>query len=445
MTLETSFSGPDGPVVDLEVTCVATKHDNLPGRLIVGRDLADRKRIQAERSQLEEQMRDTQRLESLGVLAGGIAHDFNNLLVGILGNASLALMDIPADDPMRDGIAQIEAAAHRAAELTEQILTFAGQRSTAMEQVNLSELASEMGRLLTPAISNKAQVSYELPPSVPPILGDAGQIRQVVMNLIMNASDALDGKSGSISMTTGETMMGTQELRRAHLGDVCTPGRYIYVEVIDEGCGMSLSTRSRMFDPFFTTKTSGRGLGLAAALGIIRSHGGAVEVESFPGEGTRFRILFPAYEGTPEKASPPSDPENAWNGGGTILIMDDDPVVSNVAKTVLRRNGFEVLEASGGRAGLNLLRSRPDLDLAIVDLTMPDLDGTEVLAKIRKSEKTLPVLLISGYSSDAVPPVVLMEEDTEFLGKPYSPADLLNGVSRLLQGSRHRRGHRQPA
>lgn len=287
-------------------------YDKAPAQLLVGRDLADRKCVEMERLRLDERLRHAQRLESLGVLAGGIAHDFNNLLVGILGNAGLALMDLAVDDPIRDGIAQIEVAANRAAELTEQILTFAEKGTTTLREVDLSELASEMAQLLSCAISEDAQVSYKFPSSVPPLLGDAGQLRQVVMNLIMNASDALGGKPGSISIETGITEMGADEFRPDPVCGVRTPGRYVYLDVIDDGCGMSPEVRSRMFDPFFTTKSTGRGLGMAATLGIIRSHGGVVEIESAQGEGTHFRILFPVHESTPGEKSPPSQPANPW-------------------------------------------------------------------------------------------------------------------------------------
>ncbi len=304
-TLETCLQRLDGSVVDLEVTCVETEHEQAHGRLLVGRDLADRKRIEKERRRLADRLSHAQRLESLGVMAGGIAHDFNNLLVGMLGNASLALMDIPADDPIRAGIVQIEVAAKRAAELTAQILTFAGKGPKTMSQVDLSELTSEMGELLSSAVSKRARVSYKFPSSIPPLLGDPGQLRQVVMNLIMNASDALGGESGSITVETGTTMMGADEFRLAFVCDACAPGRYVYLEVRDDGCGMPDDVLGRIFDPFFTTKPAGRGLGLASTLGIIRSHGGVVELESALGEGTRFRTLFPAQK-DPARISPPS-------------------------------------------------------------------------------------------------------------------------------------------
>lgn len=319
--LDGSSAGLGSPSTALNAVVPPSKvllaeYDEAPARLLVGKDLVGRKRAEMERLRLDEQMRHTQRLESLGVLAGGIAHDFNNLLVGILGNTGLALMDLAADDPIRDGIVQIEVAANRAAELTEQILTFAGKGSTTLREVNLSELASEMGQLLSSAISKEAQVSYKLPSSLPALLGDPGQLRQVVMNLIMNASDALGGESGSISVETGTTVMGADDFRLASVCGVCTPGRYVYLEVIDDGCGMSDDVRSRMFDPFFTTKSTGRGLGMAATLGIIRSHGGVVEIESAQGEGTHFRILFPAHESTPEKKSSPSQaPSPSWTTG----------------------------------------------------------------------------------------------------------------------------------
>lgn len=410
-----------------------------------GGDLTARKRIEKKRLGFEHQMRDAQRLETLGVLAGGIAHDFNNSLVGILGYAGLALMDIAVDDPIRDSIVQIEVAANRAAELTEQVLAYAGKGATTPREVNLSELASEMGRILTSAISKNAQVSYTLPSSVAPLMGDPGQLRQVVMNLVMNASESLAGESGSISVETGTTLMEADELRLALGCGACTPGLYVYLDVVDDGCGMSHEVRGRMFDPFFTTKSTGRGLGLPATLGIIRSHGGVVQVESAQGKGSRFRILLPAHDGTPETKSARPQATDPWNGRGTILIIDDDPAAGDRARATLRRKRFRVLEAPNGRAGLDLLQSRFDLDLAIVDLARLDVDGIEIIRKIRMSERGLPLLLTSGPGSDCEPSGMLMEDETEFLEKPYAPADLVSGVSRLLRSSKHRRGHIRPA
>ena len=434
---ETRLAGPGGTSVEVEVTGVTTEGHHGRGMLLVARDLTERKKVEAERRRLEEQVQHAQRLESLGVLAGGIAHDFNNLLVGILGNASLALMDAPDGGTLSESIRQIETAARRAAELTQQILTFSGKGKVVTREVDLSQLVREMGQLLEPAVSKKARVSYRLSRVLPALRGDPGQLRQVVMNLIMNASDALEGKPGAIDVETGVTDLTVDELRAHYLGEASGAGRYVYLEVYDDGCGMDAATQQRMFDPFFTTKFTGRGLGLAATLGIVRAHAGAVRVESEPGKGTRFRLIFPAIEDV-RRGDEDADRggERPWSEGGRILVVDDEPSVRNLARAALLRQGFDVLEAGDGREGLEIVRTDPRIDLVLLDLMMPELDGEEVLEALRRHAPALPVILSSGYPPEAVPKKVFATGPTGFIRKPYGPSELVEHVSRLLRRGR---------
>ena len=438
-SFETELMRGDGERVHVEITAETTEHRGRSEILMVARDLTARIEAQREKERLEEQVQHAQRLESLGVLAGGIAHDFNNLLVGILGNAGLALMDTPEGGPMRESILQIEIAARRAAELTQQILTFSGRGKAVMKTVDLSELVGEMGQLLEPAVSKKARLSYRLPKAVPHIKGDASQVRQVVMNLIMNASDSLNGGPGTIRVETARMHLDKGDLRHFYLGESAQPGSFVCLEVEDDGCGMDAQTQKQMFDPFFTTKFTGRGLGLAATLGIVRAHGGLVSVDSEEGRGTVFRAYFPAISDQNRRV-PESDDQGieSWKSGGTILVVDDEGAVRHLASASLRRSGFDVVEAVDGSEGLRVLEARSDIALVLLDLTMPELDGMQVLEKLRETSPRLPVLLSSGYSDESLPEGTLVPGITDFLRKPYTPTELLHSTSVLLMGTQDR-------
>jgi PAS domain S-box-containing protein len=430
-TLRTA-AGEDFPV---EVTGRPLKNHSQDELLLVARDITERRRVEEERRTLEKRAQAGQRLESLGVLAGGVAHDFNNLLVGILGNAALARMDLPPDSPGIEFLEQIEVAARSAAELTEQIMTFAGKRTVKNEDVDVAELLRELEPMLRPVVSRKARVSYRVPRLLPRIEGDAGQLRQVAMNLIINASDALEGEPGHIEVEARSMRIddgGPEDLVGGHRLE---PGRYVAVRVSDDGCGMDAVTVQRIFEPFFSTKVSGRGLGLAAALGIARSHGGGVAVRSEPGTGTVMTVFFPGgVSAVEEEAGRERSPE--WVEGGRILVVDDEPSVRRLAATTLTRNGFQVVEAVDGREGLEQVRELGrSLALVLLDVTMPEIDGLEVLETIRASHPDLPVLLSSGFSAEIITEPS-RNEATGFLPKPYGPDELLEAASRLL----HRNG-----
>jgi PAS domain S-box-containing protein len=433
-SLETDLVAQSGSSFPVELTGRRIDYHGAPATLVVGRDLTERRRNEEERHKHERQMQHAQRLESLGVLAGGVAHDFNNLLVGILGNASLALMDLTGDSPVREAVNQIELAARRAAELTQQILAFAGKGRTDTQEMDLSSLVREMGQLVEPAVSKKAQVTYELPDTLPGVKGDPGQIRQVAMNLIINASDSLGGKAGTISVSTSMqevTPTGGPELVG---GERLEPGHYVALRVEDDGCGMEADTLARIFEPFFTTKFTGRGLGLAATLGIVRSHGGGIAVRSVPGGGTTMTVLFPPSQSVvPETDGGDSPSAPKWTGGGTVLVVDDEPSVRKLVRAALSRNGFAVIEARNGAEGVVMaLDPAGEVDVVVLDLTMPEMDGREALAVIRERRPDLPVLLSSGYPPEEVDLKRAPGEPTDFLKKPYGPSELLDAVSGLL-------------
>lgn len=384
--------------------------------------------------QLEAQMRHTQKLESLGVLAGGIAHDFNNLLLTIMGNTSLAQLEADSSPKLTPLLNDIEKAAQRAAELCGQLLAYSGKGKFVVSSMNLNELVRELSQLLKVSISRKAEIDLELAPALPLIEGDPTQIRQVLMNLIINASDALENQAGGIVIRTSARYC-LREFLDEHLDGRDLPeGRYVVLEVEDTGCGMTPETLERIFDPFFTTKFTGRGLGMAAVLGIMRGHHGVIGVESQPGRGTRFEILFPAVEGTNKSAvteKPPTEANRA--GEGLILVADDEATVRDFTSRVLERAGYRVITANDGREAVEQVRSRADeLVLVLLDLTMPRLSGAEAGLEIRALRPKLPLLLTSGYSEEEVGAQLPDIEPASFIQKPYRTADLIDEVRLLV-------------
>ena len=387
-------------------------------------DVTELQRVEEERRKLEAQVQQAQKLESLGVLAGGIAHDFNNLLVGILGNADLALMDLSPASPARASIKEIEQSAVRAAELCRQMLAYSGRGKFLIEAVSLNDIVSEMTHLLEISISKKAVLRYNLAKNLPAIEADVTQIRQVIMNLIINASEALEEKSGVVAISTGLMRCDRAYLEMTWLNDQLPDGEYVFLEVADTGCGMDEVTRRRIFDPFFTTKFTGRGLGLAAVLGIVRGHKGAIKVYSEPGRGTTFKVLFPATTAmaTPVGAEQPGGP--SWRGQGTILVVDDEETVRAVAQRMLERMGFSVLTASDGREAVETFRAHDGVDggkiaCVLLDLTMPHMDGEEAYRELRRIRAGVRVVISSGYGEQEIAQRFAGKGLAGFVQKPY--------------------------
>jgi len=433
-TLEIRILHKDGsPRLMEAVAHNALDVQGVHGIVVNARDITERRQVELDRQVMEAKVQQAQKLESLGVLAGGIAHDFNNLLMGIMGHAGLALMDLQADSPLRRRLHQIELAATRAAELTNQLLAYSGRGKFLVEPISLSRLVDEMESLLETVISKKAVLEHHYAPDLPLIDGDATQIRQVIMNLITNASDALGERTGKITITVGA--MPTGPLTPCLAG---TPpeGESVFLEVKDTGSGMAPDTLGRIFDPFFTTKFTGRGLGLAAVLGIMHGHHGAIQVLSEPGQGTTFRLLFPRSEGTHGQDLWQDRPSVTYASHGTILVVDDEETVRSVAAATLERCGFQVRIATNGRDGLAVYRDlAADIRAVVLDLTMPILGGDEVLVELRSGSgpgATVPVLLSSGYSSSDVAGNLQRFAPIQFLQKPYSPGDLIQKIRSCL-------------
>ena len=386
-----------------------------------------RKRAEEEKERLEAKVRQTQKLESLGVLAGGIAHDFNNLLVGILGNAELALEQLPEASPARENLKDVERAALQAAEVTKQLLAYSGRRRFEKKEFDLSVLVEGMIRLLRVSVSKNAVLKSEFARDLPAIAGDPSQIRQVVMNLITNASDAIGDKPGEIIVKTGRSRTG--EDRDGGM----TERDYIYLEISDTGCGMDAETQEKIFDPFFTTHGLGRGLGLAALQGIVRSHHGFVELESERGRGTTFRIFFPALSMPVETAKEERPSFDQWSGGGTILVVDDNAAVRRLAETVLTRCGFEVLIARDGVEAVEVFREHTEsISVVLLDLTMPRMGGAEALDEMLRICPSARVILTSGFDQEDVP-ARFSDKLLSFLHKPFRIEDLVEKVREVLE------------
>ena len=395
-------------------------------------DITAQKMAGEDRRRLEVQMQHAQKLESLGVLAGGIAHDFNNLLVGILGNVSVAREDVEAGTPHEELLADIETAARRAAELTTQLLAYAGKGRFNVQPLDVSAAVRETSTLLQSAISKRATLSLQLDEDLAMISADATQVRQVIMNLLTNASDALDEHVGEIALRTGTMHADAAYLARCLAADGVRPGQFIYVEVADTGVGMSGETLARIFDPFFTTKFTGRGLGLAATLGIVRGHRGALHVESALGTGTVFRVLFPVAESRVPASRTPLSVVGIPRTG-TILVVDDEETVRNVARRMLERSGYHVITATDGDEALHVYAEHEHSVIAIVlDVTMPRMSGTEVLADLRHRGKTVPVVLASGYTSESLHAPVPGTASPVFVQKPFVTSALLDGIDAAL-------------
>ena len=398
-------------------------------------DITARKRAEIERQQMEEQLQHVQKLESLGVLAGGIAHDFNNLLMAILGNADLALADMPAGMAVREHLDQIKTTSLRAAELCNQMLAYSGRGRFVIQPLDVSGLVKEMAHLLEVSVSKRVLLRCDLAPGLPSIEADATQIRQVVMNLVMNGSEAIGEQSGAISVTTGVMECDQSCLSKAYFSESRTPGRYVYVAVADTGCGMDDATLARVFEPFFTTKFTGRGLGLAVVLGIVRGHKGAIKVHSESGHGTTFTVLFPvsketAVAGTTSAAAP------VWHGVGTVLLVDDDESVRLVATRMIERGGFEVVTAADGREALAVYaRHAAEIVCVIVDLTMPNMDGEETFRELRRLNPDVNVILSSGYNQQDVANRFAGKGLAGFLQKPYQLAQLRGALDAVVNGA----------
>ena len=405
------------------------------GRLVpaIRRELRESE-VRRERRNLEEQLRHAQKLESLGLLAGGVAHDFNNLLTGILGNASLVLDILQPEPTVRGMLEEVIRASERAADLTRQLLAYAGKGRFVVDAVDVSSLVRDIYELIRTSVPRSVELDLDLRNELPNVEADPGQIQQLVMNLILNAAEATSGNDGKVWVSTDLHLVQPSDPVGHYRPNPPAPGLYVRVQVSDNGCGMSQAIKDQIFDPFFTTKFMGRGLGLAAALGIVRSHNGAIDVQSTEGEGSRFTVLLPALPGTPARAAVqrPAPPQEQTSG--VVLIIDDEDVVRHAARAALEHHGFTVFEASDGQDGADLFSRLHDrLSAVLLDLSMPRMNGGAVWEYIRRVRPDMRVLVSSGFDeSEAMKPFG-GDPALTFIQKPYTAASLLEKMGQVLK------------
>jgi PAS domain S-box-containing protein len=418
-----------GEVVHLEVTSSfieITGH----GRMLLSlfRDITQRKRS-------EEALRQAQKSESIGTLAGGIAHDFNNLLNAMLGQSSLALGKLAHESPARTHIEKSIKAAERAADLTRQLLAYSGKGRFLVEEIDLNLVVKENVQILEVSVPKTTQIRFELGSPTPRIQGDVGQIQQIVMNLIINAGEAVGPNPGTITVRTGRVELTQNETKYwKYSATTLAPGRYAYLQVADNGHVMKAEVLDRIFDPFFTTKFTGRGLGLAAVLGIIRGHKGGVHITSEEGTGTQFDVVFPlAAASTTADVEKSKKAHQVEGEGKTILLIDDEAFVLELLTDIFTEEKFTVISALNPVEGIELyVRHQQSIAMIVLDYSMPGMDGKATFEELVKINKDVKVLLCSGYTEEEMESAFGDVRPSGFIHKPYQPAELLERISRVL-------------
>jgi PAS domain S-box-containing protein len=434
--LDATFQRKDGQRVPVEYTCTPIRErGRVAGAVIVFADIAERKRQEQERRRLEREVQQAQKLESLGVLAGGIAHDFNNLLVGMLGNAFLALEHLTSDSQAREHVQKIINASQRASQITHQMLAYSGRAGHEILPLNVNELVGEMADFMRAAVPRSVALTMTLGQGLPLIEADAGQIQQVFMNLLVNAVEAIGDQTGSVTIATDAVELSSDDAARDFTGTRLDPGRYLRLSVSDSGCGIPADVLPRIFEPFFSRKAAGRGLGLAALLGIVRAHRGGIFVDSRTGRGTTFILLFPASRRTAAVHTPPD--AATVPRGATVLVIDDEEDIRDVVESILTRRGFRVLSAADGREGLATFRAnRNQVDLVLLDLTMPGLSGGAVFAEIVALKPDARVVISSGYSERETLARFGARQPAGFVHKPYTADALVTKLTSVLAATR---------
>ena len=432
---EERFAHPDGertfltvkvPLLDVEGNATA-----LCG---VATDITARKHDEEERVELASRAQHAQKLESLGALAGGIAHDFNNLLLTILGNASLAREDAEPGSRLARQLTDVEEAATRASQLCKQLLAYSGKGRFVMQALDPNQRLREVVHLLDVAVTRGATIHLDLEPDLPAVLGDPAQFDQALMNLVTNGSEAIGDRRGVISIETGRVDLEAGGLDAMLHAERSEPGPYVRVAVSDTGCGMEASELQRVFDPFYTTKSTGRGLGMAAVLGIVRGHGGAIRGRSEPDRGATFELFFPAAEGIEAAPTPRPELTGEWRGHGTVLVVDDEASIRALVRGILEPLGFRVRTASDGDEALRLfVQHEQEVTLVLLDLTMPVLSGEETFRALQRIRGDVPVILTSGYSRTDMADRFTGTGLAGFLQKPYRPGELVAAIRHALE------------
>ena len=421
-------NGVDFPV---ETHCCCIEQRDGIYIMSIVRDITERLLAEKERARLQANVLQAQKLESLGVLAGGIAHDFNNLLMVILGNADLALQDIPSDSTIRSSLEDIEHAARRAADLCKQMLAYSGKGRFVVRPIDLSTVVSETIQMMEVTLEKKARVKLSSMDRLPKIEADVSQIRQLIMNLVSNACESLADEQGEIAINTGFRRCDKYSLKSDCFDETPPAGTYVFLEITDNGAGIDREVKPKIFDPFFSTKFTGRGLGLPAVMGIVRGHGGVIKVKSRRGRGTTVTVLLPTTAKVTTKETARPTPQ--WQGEGTVLLVDDEVRVRTIAARMLERLGFSVVTACDGLEALQIMQYHSEkFDLVILDLTMPRLNGEDTYHEIRNRGYELPVVLSSGYNEQEVIRRFAGEGLSGFIQKPYQLGQLEEKLRELF-------------
>ena len=407
-------------IIKVRVSNEAGRPDGLVGFAI---DVTERLAAEEKQRKLQMQMQHAQRLESVGVLAGGIAHDFNNLLTAMQGHAELARLEQTLSPAMVEHIDCIEEASRAAADLCQQMLAYAGKGKFVLQHISLTDLVRNMQKLIESSVGKHVHVDYRLDEHMPTIAADVSQIRQVLLNMVINASEAIpEGQDGRITIATGAMGADESYFTETYIGRGIIEDSYAYLEVSDNGCGMDAETQEKMFDPFFSTKFAGRGLGMSAVVGIVQGHDGMLKVDSRPGQGTTMRASFPCSAGQPSAISPADTRATKAQGlSGKVLVVDDEKAVLRVAKKMLERMGLEVVEAGDGQEGVETFRRhKDDIACVLLDMSMPNMDGISCMAKLRRIKPAVKVLMSSGYNEEEMIKRLEGAMPEGFLKKPYT-------------------------
>ena len=425
-------------IFDVTVSPLYNTEGKLTACVHIARDITENKRAEERRQKLEQQFQQTQKLESLGVLAGGIAHDFNNILTIILGHCFMAKEDFDLGTADKSHIHQIENAANRAADLCRQMLAYAGNSPLLYVQVDLCHLVDETVAMLHSAIKKNVTIKSDLKGDAPKIFGDSAQIQQVVMNLIINAAEAIGDMSGTIRVTLQKNIIREEHSETDFKGNAIPDGRYACLEISDTGCGIDEETRIRLFEPFFTTKFAGRGLGMSAVLGIIQSHDGALQLISSPGAGATFKVYFPlsgSIEIVEAEHTGGSAPSNTVDG--TILIVDDEEALRTIGAALLNAMGFSTITAANGREALEIYRDQGSgIDLILLDLVMPEMGGVETYHELRTVKPDVPIIFCSGYGIEGILGDIAADTYAGAIQKPYNPGHLRSTMLDFIEKTR---------
>lgn len=428
---EFDFIDADGNIIPTDCTIMSLPDEQgqADRTAVIARDLRDE-------IALRRQIEHGQRLESLGVLAGGIAHDFNNILTAILGNAELAKLKI--DEPVKTAkhLRNIVKSSERAAGLCKQMLAYSGKGKFIVKPLNLSEMVDDITKLLTVSIAKDVTININLAEQLPAVDVDEAQMQQVIMNLVINASDAIGENSGTVKIETGIMDTDDSSWRTSFMQDDLPPGRYVYLEVSDNGCGIDSKIMPHIFDPFFTTKFTGRGLGLSAVLGIIRGHHGTLKVDSTPDIGTTFRMLLPISQQSAVSDNTAHEGNKAWHSSGTILIVDDEDAILEIASLMLEDMGFKTRTAENGLAAVDVYRQHGDeITAVLLDMTMPKMDGHECFQALYEIDKEVVVILSSGYNEQDAISNFTHKGLAGFIQKPYRAEMLEQTIRGAIEGS----------